>query len=162
MKFAPRQYAVVTILALASFACGLHQHPATAQLSPEGKTAVYGREVIAGVKAAADGVDTLMTTKVLPEPDGIAVLKVFREVGVQSQHLADALDIIDQAKDPIAQAAGVKKAQEAIKAIQKGVASAVVPVGSADNRAKIIALLSQLNDALTGLAFVLPRLQPAS
>lgn len=153
MKFRAIGACVMIVAAtLALPACGAAKHPATANLSVEGKTAVMGRQLIAAVSAAASGVDVLIDGGQLPKEDGVKVLQVLRTVGVESGRLADALAVIDQTKEnTINRDTAIQKASDIIKGIQAAVLRGIVPVGGEANRGKVAALLDGIYTALLAI-----------
>ena len=139
-------------------ACGTLRHPATAGLSVEGQAAVAGRQLVAAISAAADGTDVLIDSQVLTRTQGVAVLQVLRGIGVESQRLAEALDVIRVARvDTVARETAILKASDIIKGMQAAILRGIVPGGSEASRARLAALFGAVANALVDIGLVLHR-----
>jgi len=130
---------------LAAAACAGNQAP---QLSPVGRTAVQARAVIRAADAVVTGIDVAMTNKQLPAATGIKILQAIRQVGVQGQTLADALDVAALAQDATAKQKGLDAARAALAAIQATLVGAVSPITDPATRTQVDSLLKQLTDSV--------------
>lgn len=147
---------MVAALTVLSGCGGAMRNPAVPGLSIEGQVAVAGRQVIAAVSSAADGIDQLITQQVLTREQGVAVLQQLRLVGTESQRLADVLLIVDATADAAAKQTAIRQAAEIIRGVQRGITQAIVPVGTEEGRSKVAALLSVIGDALVAVSLILP------
>ena len=146
----------VVVLSLAGVSCAGRQHPAVSGLTAEGQAAVAGRQLVATVDAAASGADVLVTTGVLTREQGVAVLTVLRTVGVETERLAGALDVVRSTRVGTAdRTAAMDRVAVILKGIQAALVQGVIPAGSEAVRARIAALLGPISDALIDLSLVI-------
>lgn len=151
-----RTIGLIAVLAIVvSAGCGL-RHARVAELSFEGQTAVHGRQVVAAIRGAADGTDKMILAKELPKEQGVAVLLNLQVAAKEAVRLADALKILDEAKDAVGKEAGVAKVREIIRAVQRSVSQSVVPINNQAVRAKVVVFLDGITDALLSVAAILP------
>jgi hypothetical protein len=147
---------LVAVLMLGTSCGGGLVNPSTKTLSTEGKLAVGGRQVIAALDQAATGVDVLVQNQILLQAEAVKVLVVIREMGVQGQNLAVALKAVDEAKDAAARQVGLQQAASILKAMQRGVMNATVPVSTEAGRQRVSTVMGIVADALVSLALMLP------
>lgn len=124
--------------------------------SIEGKLAVKGRQAIAANQTAADGVDQLITDKVLTTNEGLIVLRQLKAVNDQLLRLPTALRAVDEAVTEAQRVNGLARASSILKSSQAALASGLVKVGSEAGRAKAQLLLQVVSDALLAVALAMP------
>ncbi len=162
MRFLRRHAAplsIVTVpmaLAIVITACAGLRHPVTQTLSPEGQTAVYGRQVVAAASQAANGIDQLITSGQITNEQGVAVLTVIRHIGTEADRLGSVLLLVDAAKTEAERTAGLTQAAAIVKTIQKAVTQAVIPLGTEEGRRKVSVVMEVVANALVDLALKLP------
>lgn len=132
------------------------RHPATAQLSIEGQIAVGGRQLVAAMVSGARGIDQLIDAGIVPSAEGVKLLQWLRFGTNEAGRLADALLIIDQARDDASRTSAIASAAAIIKGIQRGLTQAIVPIGSEEGRQRAAAVLQPIADALVAIAVILP------
>lgn len=148
------QRGVVGLALLGLLSCSL-TNPRTKELSVEGQAAVAGRQAVAALGAAANGVDTLITSDVLTREQGTAVLVRLRAVGVELGRLGDILAIVDTTRDATAKQTATRQAAEIIRGVQRAILDAVVPIGTEAGRQRMAGILGPITDALVAISLTL-------
>jgi hypothetical protein len=138
---------LILVLAFAFIGCA-PKLPPNVTLTPIAKTAVYGRQFVIAGNGALRGLDTVMSTGVLPATYGIPVLEVMRRVGVEAQRLADVLTALDEATAPQERADAVSRAQAIVAQMSRLIDSATIPIPDEKVRATVSSALATLSAIL--------------
>lgn len=89
---------ILCIALLTTVGCAPKTPVNTPTPSKIGQTAVIGRQFVVAGTGAVRGLDTVMSSGMLPVEYGVPVLKVLHEIGEQAVRLADILRAIDEAR----------------------------------------------------------------
>lgn len=113
---------LVGLMTFGIVGCGPKVPPNT---SPEGIAAIKGRAVVNTARAAVQIIDQQMTAGRIPPAAGVKVLQAIRQVYVQAGNLANALDLVDQAKTAADGQSGLLAAKAALGAIHEALQSGI-------------------------------------
>ena len=87
-------------------------------LQIEGRIALRAVELQRGMQAVLEAADAANQAGVLADADLVTVAEIGRTVGFEGQRLAQVLQDIDNAREPVSEAIGIGRAQIIVQTIQ--------------------------------------------